>query len=232
MGRRTTRTRKTKVEEQEIKQEEVKAEETVEQPKEEQPAPVEEETKKEQPKQNKPKNKKIDIESLDTNNPQYVEAVLTESKSLDDLLDKLRKSPLTKLIAGRLKAYIDAMGTSKVLNPKDGAAKNYEMYNLIISIAKNPDYNKFQLQFKVLNKAFLLGRKGVFSPINLSRYDFEWRWGLKSKSQYEKLVELITTLANPGNRKQIGKTISLESALSDLPEAARENITRFYTTNS
>jgi len=236
MAKRTTRTRRTKKVEEEVKQveENITKPEEIEElpPKVEEEAPAEEtkvvnteETKVVKPKQTK---KKVDVTQLDVNTPQYVEEVLRSSKDLDELLENLKKSPLTRSLATRLATYKKEMDPKRVMDAKYGAGKNYDLYLAIINIANTDDISKFQLLFKVLNKVFLLGKNGAFSPINLSRYDYEWRWGVKSKKNYERLVELISTLAHPGNRKQIGKTISLEKAVDGLPEKAKHNIIRFY----
>jgi hypothetical protein len=227
------RTRKPKQEEikkePEIKEQEIVQEEETkveEQPKEEVKEVEQEEEQVEEAQKSKPK---VDASQLDVNTEKYVNEVINKSKTLDELLEGLGKSPLTKSVANRLKLYKDAMDPSRVVNPKEGAGKNYDLYTLLISIIKNSDQRAFNIGFKVINKVFILGKNDVFNPINLSRFDYEWRWGEKTKSQYEKLIELIATLANPANRKLIGKTISLETAIEGLSDIAKENLTRFYT---
>lgn len=218
MARRPTKQKQnTKVNENEVK-ENTKVE-NIENPKEE-------EVKKEALKTTNTKSKKS-IQELDVNTPAYVEHVLSTAKTLDELLDNLVKSPLTRTIASRLKLYREVM-SKPIIKAEEGAGKNYDLYTAIIQVAKNPDYNQFQLQFKVINKAFLLGKDDVFNPIMLSRFDYLWRWGLDSKQNYERLVELISILANPKNKNMLDKTISLDAALNGLPEVARENINRFY----
>jgi hypothetical protein len=118
------------------------------------------------------------------------------------------------------------MDPKRVVTPEQGVAKNYDLYNLIISVAKQDDYNKFKILFDVINKAFLLGRNGVFSPIQLSRFDYMWRWGIKSKSNYEKLVELISIMANPGERRKV--KINIAAGVEGLPDKAKENIVKYY----
>ena len=222
---RTTRGRRKKTEE--VKgQEVVETQETTEAEEETTETKDKVEDKSVEEPTEKKESTKIE---LDVHTPEYVESVLTNAKTLDELFEGLLVSDLTRSLVARLKDYYTSMKSGVPVNEQRAIAANYDLYNALVGVANTDDYGKFSLLFKVVNKVFLLGKDDAFNPIKLSRFDYLWRWGTSSKQNYERLVELVTTLANPANRKLVGKTVSVEKAVEGLPPVAKQNITRFYS---
>jgi len=161
---------------------------------------------------------------VNPDSPGFLKKVNT-AKDLEELYDLLRSSGKFAGLAGRLKTYSDFV--SKNTDPKKLAARHYDLYLLLVDVLSK-DYGEFSKAFKIINKAFLLGKDNAFNPTKMLTGIQEWKWGEAHKTRYVKLITVIAELANPGARKETLKSLSVEKAVDGLGEKAKENILRFY----
>lgn len=137
-----------------------------------------------------------------------------------------------KSIVNKLLSYNEKMFNEQAVKPKDGAAANYDLFNLIKQVVSDTDFNSFKVKFSIINLMFLGYDKEAFSEQKLHRFDYEWKWGKESLTTYQHLITMIAMLANRSTREQhISKGIltrALNKDVISLNETAIQNIIKFY----
>lgn len=137
-----------------------------------------------------------------------------------------------KSIVNKLLSYNEKMFNEQAVKPKDGAAANYDLFNLIKQVVSDADFNSFKVKFSIINLMFLGYDKEAFSEQKLHRFDYEWKWGKESLTTYQHLITMIAMLANRSTRdRHISKGIltrALNKDVISLNETAIQNIIKFY----
>jgi hypothetical protein len=170
---------------------------------------------------------KPEVKEVNTNTVGYIRKIIKESKSLEELVDKAEKNDLLKTIAARIKRYINNIRRKN--NPDDVVSEHYNMYNLFKEILGDKNYNNFKIKYEFLSRCFILGKNDVFNPINMSKYDYLWKWSKKTHKEYHMLVELISSLADPKTRRNTLKQVDFNKSFINFPEQMRENLNKYYT---
>lgn len=218
----------------ELKQDEVVVQE---QPSVEVQPQVEVETKEEVVESKQPKVKKeqtkVNLSSDEEENT--INKILSDSKLDNKAKFEAICNSNTKysLLALNLKSYQDKMGkSSPVPTGLDGAANNYNLYNVLISIANTPIYTDFKLKFDIANLCFLAYSDDAYSEFKLFRYSLEWKYGKDKYLTYRSLAILICMLCNKATRAEALKKIVLSKALTldgtKFTETAIQNVKRYY----
>jgi len=206
---------------EETKQEEVKVqEEKVEEVKEEtgkEVKPVEEKAKepvKEEPKKEE-KQVRLTLKKLTAD---------LKDLDLDKTIEYGKKYQELKDIAETFERYKKYFRHD---DPDNGARLNYSIYNIINSVLNDEDYGRFQLRYRYLMNILCKGKNGIFSPVNLHKFDSKWAWGRDALLKHGKLVTLIAVSCERGP-KNIETVISPDKLLSGLKEPAVSNLKRFH----
>lgn len=161
--------------------------------------------------------------------------ILKSSESIKDKLKAITEleNDLTyKSLVNKLLSYNNKMFGTMAIKPKDGAAANYDLFNLIKQVVSDNDFNTFKIKFNIINLMFLGYDKEAFSEQKLHRFDYEWKWGKESLTTYQHLITMISMLANKSTREQhISKGIlnrALNKDVIGLSETAIQNIIKYY----
>ncbi len=188
--------------------------------------------KEEQPKAKK-EQAKIELSSDEESN--VIAKILSDSKLDNKSKFEAICTSGTKysLLALNLKSYQDKMGkSSPVPTGLDGAANNYNLYNILISIANTPIYTDFKLKFDIVNLCFLAYSDDAYSEFKLFRYSLEWKYGKDKYLTYRSLAILICMLCNKSTRAEALKKIVISKALTldgtKFTETAIQNVKRYY----
>lgn len=188
--------------------------------------------KEEQPKAKK-EQAKVELSSDEESN--VIAKILSDSKLDNKAKFEAICTSGTKysLLALNLKSYQDKMGkSSPVPTGLDGAANNYNLYNILISIANTPIYTDFKLKFDIVNLCFLAYSDDAYSEFKLFRYSLEWKYGKDKYLTYRSLAILICMLCNKSTRAEALKKIVISKALTldgtKFTETAIQNVKRYY----
>lgn len=188
--------------------------------------------KEEQPKAKK-EQAKVELSSDEESN--VIAKILSDSKLDSKAKFEAICTSGTKysLFALNLKSYQDKMGkSSPVPTGLDGAANNYNLYNILISIANTPIYTDFKLKFDIVNLCFLAYSDDAYSEFKLFRYSLEWKYGKDKYLTYRSLAILICMLCNKATRAEALKKIVISKALTldgtKFTETAIQNVKRYY----
>lgn len=161
--------------------------------------------------------------------------ILKSSASIKEKLkaiSELDNGLAYKSIVNKLLSYNEKMFNEQAVKPKDGAAANYDLFNLIKQVVSDSDFNSFKVKFSIINLMFLGYDKEAFSEQKLHRFDYEWKWGKESLTTYQHLITMIAMLANRTTREQhISKGIlnrALNKDVISLNETAIQNIIKYY----
>lgn len=161
--------------------------------------------------------------------------ILKSSASIKEKLkaiSELDNALAYKSIVNKLLSYNEKMFNEQAVKSKDGAAANYDLFNLIKQVVSDSDFNSFKVKFSIINLMFLGYDKEAFSEQKLHRFDYEWKWGKESLTTYQHLITMIAMLANRTTREQhISKGIlnrALNKDVISLNETAIQNIIKYY----
>lgn len=161
--------------------------------------------------------------------------ILKSSASIKEKLkaiSELDNGLAYKSIVNKLLSYNEKMFNEQAVKPKDGAAANYDLFNLIKQVVSDSDFNSFKVKFSIINLMFLGYDKEAFSEQKLHRFDYEWKWGKESLTTYQHLITMIAMLANRSTREHhISKGIlnrALNKDVISLNETAIQNIIKYY----
>ena len=161
--------------------------------------------------------------------------ILKSSASIKEKLkaiSELDSALAYKSIVNKLLSYNEKMFNEQAVKSKDGAAANYDLFNLIKQVVSDSDFNSFKVKFSIINLMFLGYDKEAFSEQKLHRFDYEWKWGKESLTTYQHLITMIAMLANRTTREQhISKGIlnrALNKDVISLNETAIQNIIKYY----
>lgn len=161
--------------------------------------------------------------------------ILKSSESIKDKLKaitELKNDVVYKSLVNKLLSYNNKMFGTMAVKPKDGAAANYDLFNLIKQVVSDSDFDTFKIKFNIINLMFLGYDKEAFSEQKLHRFDYEWKWGKESLTTYQHLITMIAMLANKSTREQhISKGIlnrALNKDVIGLNETAIQNIIKYY----
>lgn len=188
-------------------------------------------------KEEKPKAKKeqAKVELSSDEEADVISKILSDSKLDNKAKFEAICTSGTKysLLALNLKSYQDKMGkSSPVPTGLDGAANNYNLYNVLISIANTPIYTDFKLKFDIVNLCFLAYSDDAYSEFKLFRFSLEWKYGKDKYLTYRSLAILICMLCNKATRADALKKIVISKALTldgtKFTETAIQNVKRYY----
>lgn len=165
-----------------------------------------------------------------------VKQVLTQQdSSFESKMTVLKTNGITavKSLVSKLESYQIAMSPkSPVVNPVQGAAKNFDLLSTIKSAAGETDYQVFKAKFDIINAFFREYSEDAYSEWLLHRYDLEWSWGKESLTAYQFLATAISLLCFKASREEQLSKINLDRALdkelTNLSETAVENIKKYY----
>lgn len=122
--------------------------------------------------------------------------------------------------------YLDRAGPGAT--EKAIANANYALYSSLLNVINEPNNSKFRSNFDFINKLFVKYGDVELSPIRLSRCDYQWSKGAKHRDNYNLLIEVINTLANPKTRPLNKKKLNVEAILKFLDASGMRNITSYY----
>jgi len=199
-------------------------------PKTETPVTEKESVKETKPKTETPVTKKepepkTDVTTLDKDSIPYIEKIINDAKTVEDIFVLKDSEPVSSII-NKLETYRTRMiGKHTEI---EGMNQQYLMYNTLMEILNERNYGLFAIKFKLVNKLFTVGKDGVFSKINMSRYDYHWKYGVKTHETYFKLVSIVTTLCDGRTRDKNAKTIDFNNGIDNLSSEAKQNLIRFY----
>lgn len=166
------------------------------------------------------------VGTLDKDSVAYIEKTIKDATTVDAIFEGLSGSAMVSSIVNKLKTY-----RARMIAPHtevQGVNQQYYMYNIMLEILNETNYGVFNVKFRLLNKVIALGKDGVFSRIKLSRYDYHWKWGVKTHETYFKLVSIIDTLSDGSKRSINLKTIDFNKGIDNLTSTAKQNLIRFY----
>lgn len=129
--------------------------------------------------------------------------------TVDDKLVKLSTFAPTgiKILVNKLLDYEKTMATITVENELKGANKNYDLFNTLLKVISEEDYNMFKVQFDIVNLVFLKYKDSSFEEVNLQRFDHKWNHGKENFTSYCNLVYLISLLASAAEREVNSKKV-------------------------
>jgi len=157
-----------------------------------------------------------------------VKAPVTKVVSLEDLIASAKEDAELKAVANSIERYIKVVYGTHASNGDMVANMSHELFVTINNVMSIADYKTFKKQFDFINKLFLLGTNGKFSPVALSRYDFNWGFGTDKRHKYIQLVEFLSSMANVNKRKSTIARINVDAITNMLPKDAVKNVVRYY----
>lgn len=116
-----------------------------------------------------------------------------------------------------------------------GAGRNYNLYIQIKDTASQEDYDRFKVEFDIVNMVYTQYKDGAFDEFQLFRFDRAWtsKWGEKSLTTFQNLNTVICALCDISTRQNNLATIDLDKALDptkiELSDIAINNIKKYYT---
>ena len=135
------------------------------------------------------------------------DATLSPESKLDQVA--VSKFLAISIVGGRLKDYKEDMHRDRgLMDLKQGANKNSQLYKSIMAILKQEDDEIFKAGFNLINIIFKSfgGEDEAFNHYLLARYDAGWD-NQKDLATYNKLCVVITTLADAKTREELKTTI-------------------------
>lgn len=157
-----------------------------------------------------------------------VKTPATKVVSLEDFIAKAKEDTGLKAVANSIERYIKVVYGTHATNGDMVANMSHELFVTINNVMSIADYKTFKKQFDFINKLFLLGANGKFSPVALSRYDFHWSFGTDERHRYIQLVEFLTAMADVNKRKSTLARINTDTVTNTLPKDAVKNVVRYY----
>lgn len=141
--------------------------------------------------------------------------------------------PKFKFLALKLINYATTMSRSNTQNnPTNGAAANFDLYNIISNVINDEDYGSFKTSFDIVNLAFKEYNTDAYNDIMLHRFSVNWTWSEEYYATFLSLATIISTLCNPVTRAATIKSLDLSKAFNSkkqrFSQKAIENISRYY----
>ena len=141
-------------------------------------------------------------------------------------------TPIVRFVQVMLEYREKMNKESTVIDNAQGAANNYNLFNRLMRIIKEKDFDTFVTYFDVVNMIFFLYKDDAYSEFKLHRFDMDWKWGSKELKTYQYLVTLICVMCDRVNRSSNLNKISLNKVLdldkTVFTEDMASNIRRYY----
>jgi len=148
---------------------------------------------------------------------------LNTVKTIDELNKFLGdKAKIARVIVENYKIAINKHKDDKM----HLVSAKFDLFNGIKNIINNKDYNVFKVNFDYINRVFVIDGEKEFNHISLSMYDYLWNFGSDSRVAFQLTTKLISTLADPKNRK--ANKDKVKNIFKFYTDTGVANLSRYY----
>lgn len=121
---------------------------------------------------------------------------------------------------------------SKDYSNQDLGKNNYNLYNKLFKVINIPVYENFVPMFDVVNNIFSKYKDSSYSEITLNRADLYFAGDKRQLKTFQRLVTLLSLLADPSSRQKNKRLISPSAVfnrdVTAFTEISINNIKKYY----
>lgn len=140
----------------------------------------------------------------------------------------------TRVLINKLLSYKETMtDDNKGLKPAEGAAKNFELYMVLLRVIESKDNTTFQALFDVVNMVFKEWKDDAYSEFKMHRFDDLWSGGDKGLLSFQYLTTAISNCCDILTREAAVKrtdfNILFDPEKTIFTERTKQSIVKYYT---
>lgn len=140
----------------------------------------------------------------------------------------------TRTLVSKLLSYKDTMSNSnKGLKPAEGAAKNFELYMVLLRVVESKNNATFQALFDVINMVFKEWKDDAYSEFKMHRFDDLWGGGDKGLLSFQYLTTAISNCCDILTReaaiKRTDFNILFDPEKTVFNERTKQSVVKYYT---
>lgn len=114
-----------------------------------------------------------------------------------------------------------------------GAAKHFELFNILRRTVETKDNNTFQALFDLINLAFKEYKTGAYNNAAMRRFEEEWTGGEETLYSFQNLCNTISALCDIVSRERNLRSIDFELAFdlnkTVFKDDTKQSIIKYYT---